>query len=158
MSRLSPVNRVRAITAAVAGGAMAVAVIVLVLADAIRAIGWLPGTAPILILATAGVAAWRAEEAVATSSPLGWAWGSTWRSLLVGALGIGLVFGVLVARASINAVPEPPPDAADLGVYYAFIVMFLSAPLPLVIGFGAHLLAALAVRRVVRRWWSWFAT
>lgn len=160
MRRLSSLDRVRVVTAAVAGGAIAMAVMGLLLIDSILVLGYLPGAAPLLILATAGVAAWRAEEAVATRSPLRWAWGSSWRSLLASALGSGLILGVIFGRAAVNLWPPAgmTDDAADFGPYVALIVTLFNAPIPLLLGIGAHLVAALAIRRAVRRWWSWFAT
>jgi hypothetical protein len=160
MRRLSSLDRVRAVTAAVAGGTIALAVLGLLLADSILALGYLPGAVPLLILATALVAAWRAEEAVATRSPLRWAWGSSWRSLLASALGSGLILGVIFGRAAVDVWPPASTmeDAADLGPYVALIVTLFYAPVPLLLGTAAHLCAALTVRRAVRRWWSWFAT
>ena len=160
MRRLSSLDRVRAITGVVAGGTIAMAVLGLLLADSIRAVGYLPGAAPLLILATAIVAAWRAEQAVATRSPLGWAWGSSWRSLLTSAVGSGLILGVIFGRAAVAApqLGDSSSDEADLGLYVSLIATLIYSPVPLVLGTAAHLVAAVAIRRAVRRWWRWFAS
>ena len=158
MKRWSSVDRVRAVTAGIAGGLMALAVVALVAADGILVLGILPGTAPLLIVATTIVAAWRAEEAVATRSPLGWAWGSSWRSLLVGAIGVGIIMGVIFGQAVIGQPLPPAPSSPEQGGFQIGIIASLVyAPVPLLLGMVVHLCAALAVRRAVRRWWSWFA-
>jgi hypothetical protein len=158
--RLSSLDRVRAITGLIAGGTIAMPVLGLFLADSSIAPAYLPGATPLLILATALVAAWRAEEALATRSPLRWAWGSSWRSLLTSAVGSGLILGLIFGRAAVTAPPSSasPSDTADLGVYVSLVVTLFYAPLPLVLGTAAHLVAAVAIRRAVRRWWRWFAT
>jgi len=157
MRRLSSVDRVRAVTAAIAGGFMAVATLVLLFAGWILALGFLPGAAALLIVATVVVAAWRAEEAVATRSPLGWAWGSSWRAVLISAVGVGMVMGIVIGQAALRGPPPTSTDPQFGGFQYGIIASLVYAPVPLVLGTVAHLVAALAVRRAVRRWWSWFA-
>jgi hypothetical protein len=160
---MSPTNRIRAITAAVAGASIGLAVLWLFVTDSILALGYLPGMAALLTGATVAVAARRAEEAVATRSPLRWAWGSAWRSWLIAALASGVILGIILARSAVFWPPSSggdvgAPSAEDAGMQVAMTVAFFYAPLPLLLGTAAHLMAALAVRRAVRRRWSWFAT
>jgi hypothetical protein len=161
MRRLSPVNRVRAVTAGVAGAIMAVVVVGLFATATTSSLGFLPFMGPLLLAATVVVAAWRAEGAITARSALGWAWGSAWRSWLVAALVSGIILGVMIAR---SAPFWPPPgaeigfpSAEDIGIQAGLTVAVLYAPWPLLLGLVAHLAAALTVRRAVRRSWRWFA-